>query len=132
MNLFLITAGLCLSLPKHPGLALTASFVCVCVQCSHNLSQTGVSLQFSSTFMALKESHTEHGRKGRNPTTTHWSCGVFVLWEVNQLRRYMQCHGRVDSQWFALVTEMAVIAKEDFSDQISIDIGDIQFRYHGL
>lgn len=47
--------------------------------------------------MALKKSHTEHGRKGRNPTTTHWSCSVFVLWEVNLLCRYMQCHGRVDS-----------------------------------
>lgn len=82
--------------------------------------------------MALKKSHTEHGRKGRNPTTTHWSCSVFVLWEVNLLCRYMQCHGRVDSQWSALVTEMAVIAKEDFSDQISIDTWDIQLQYHGL
>ena len=82
--------------------------------------------------MALKESHIEHGRKGKNPTTTHWSCSAFVLWEVNQLHRYMQRNGRVNSQWFTLVTEMAVIAKEDFSDQISIDIGDIQFQYRGL
>lgn len=44
----------------------------------------------------------------------------------------MQCNSRINSEWFTLVTVIIVIAKEDFSDEISIDIGDIQLQCYGL
>ena len=67
-------------------------------------------------------------------TMSHGNCSAFVLWEVNLLHRpyHMQCNSRINSDWFTLVTVMTVIAKEDFSDEISIDIGDIQLQYYGL
>lgn len=108
---------------------------CMCMQCSQNPSQ--ISLAFCNFWYChgiKRVPNRTSQTKKQKPTLSHWNCSAFILWEANLLHRpqHRQRDSRIISEWFTAVRVMLVIAKEDFSDEVSIDIGDIQLQRYGL